>query len=293
MSKAPDLNYLRYFYYVAKLEGFTKAAQTLDVQQPVVSRAVMLLEKNLGCFLLERQKKKIVLTAEGKKLFEQCETIFKTLEKIPDLMENDSTTNESYVFSFVSSDSLSDGLLEKLIKKLKKDFPNVIFNHQSGSIKNYLEEINSGAIELGFFFNVPKLPAGLLKTKVIDLDFHYVIKKEVKQNKKIVDSFIATISTSHESPAELPLFKKYRSTHKDAHVTIISNSSTTRKSLVMSGLGASILPKFMITNELSKGTLIEVARPEKLALYIVERQGSYRTKLKTALIKVVSEIASQ
>lgn len=289
MSNSPDVNYLKYFYYVAKLEGFTKAAQILKVQQPVVSRAVKLLEESLGCRLLERQKKKIVLTHEGKKVFDQCELIFKTLDKIPEIIDSNHE-QDNYVFSFVSSDSLSHGLLEKLIKKLKKDFPNVIFHHQSGSIKNFLEDINSGAIEMGFFFNVPKLPAGLLKTKLVDLDFHYVVRKEDKADKKVINSFIATISTSHESPNELPLFKKYKSSIKDANVEIISNSSITRKSLVQNGLGATILPHFMVYQELNRGSFVTLLKPETLSLYIVERQGSYRTKLKAALIKVVMEI---
>jgi DNA-binding transcriptional LysR family regulator len=292
MKKQPDLNYLKYFYYVSKLEGFTKAATYLKVQQPVVSRAVKLLEKELGCFLIERQKKKLILTAEGKKVFAQCELIFSTLDNITDQLSHENE-KEEYVFSFVSSDSLSYGILEKMLSKLRKDFPNVIFQHQSGSIKNFLDEISDGNIELGFFFNVPKLPAGLVKSKLMGMDFHYVVKKEEKTNKKTMNSFIATISTTHETTDELPLFKRYREINKQANVSLISDSSMTRKSMVMNGLGVTILPHFLIKNELQKGSLVTLGKAEKLALYIVERQGSYRTKLKTHLISLVKEIAGE
>lgn len=289
MNKNPDLNYLKYFYYVAKLGGFTRAAVHLKVQQPVVSRAVKLLEKDLGCHLLERQKKRVILTHQGQKVFDQCETIFSSLDKIPDILQV-FEKEESYIFSFVSSDSLSYGILEKVILKLKKDYPNVIFQHQSGSITGFIEQILNGQIELGFFFNVPKLPTGLVKTKISPVEFHYVIKKSLHKNKEIQNSFIATISTSHESTDALPMFKKYKSQFRDAKVSIISNSSVTRRAMIMNGMGVTILPQFMIEADISAGDVEKLGTPEKLTLYVVERQVSYRTKLKSQLISLVKEI---
>ena len=281
-KQLPDLNYLKYFYFVAKLGGFTKAAVHLNVQQPVVSRAVKLLEKNLGCFLLERQKKRVILTSQGNKIFAQCETIFSTVEKIPDILQN-FDINESYIFSFVSSDSLSYGILEKVILELKKDFPNIIFQHQSGTIVGFIDEILNGNVEMGFFFNIPKLPTGLVKTKISPVDFHYVIKKNLAKSKEVQNSFIATISTSHESADDLPLFKKYKTQFKEAKVSLISNSSITRKAMIMNGMGVTILPQFMIEEDLKKSQLEILGLPEKLTLYVVERQLSYRTKLKSQL----------
>jgi DNA-binding transcriptional LysR family regulator len=289
MNNPPDLNYLKYFYYVAKLGGFTKAAVHLKVQQPVVSRAVKLLEKDLGCHLLERQKKRVILTHHGNKVYEQCETIFSSVEKIPDILQV-FEKNEDYIFSFVSSDSLSYGILEKVILELKKDFPNVIFQHQAGSITGFIDEILNGQIEMGFFFNIPKLPTGLLKTKISPVDFHYVIKKKLSKVKDIQNSFIATISTSHESADALPLFKKYKSQFKDAKVSIISNSSVTRKAMILNGMGVTILPQFMIEDDLSHSRIEILGNTEKLTLYVVERQLSYRTKLKSQLISLVKEI---
>ena len=56
-----DLNYLRYFYYVVKYNGFTRAGEKLLIQQPVISRAVKLLESQIGEKLIERQRKQVVL----------------------------------------------------------------------------------------------------------------------------------------------------------------------------------------------------------------------------------------
>lgn len=287
-SKTPDLNYLKYFYYVAKLGGFTKAATFLKVQQPVVSRAVKLLEQDLSCKLLERQKKNVILTPEGKQVFEQCESIFSSVEKIPELLQTFDQT-EHLVFSFVSSDSLSFGILEKVLREMKKDFPNIVFQHQSGSIISFIEDIRNGHIEMGFFFNIPKLPNGLIKTKLVPVDFHFVVKKTKHHQQELSNSFIATIGTTMK-PEDIPLLKRYRHFRKNAEVSMISNSSITRKSMVLAGLGVSVLPEFMISSELKSGQLESIGQPEKLTLYVVERQASYRTKLKSQLIEMVKQI---
>jgi len=287
-NRNPDLNYLKYFYYVAKLGGFTKAAAQLKVQQPVVSRAVKLLEQDLNCKLLERQKKNVILTVEGRKVFEQCEGIFNSVDKIPDLVQA-FDEGESFLFSFVSSDSLSFGILEKVLRELRKDFPNVIFQHQSGSITSFIDDITNGNIEMGFFFNIPKLPNGLVKTKLASVDFHFVAKKSKHHQMEAENSFIATIAST-QRPEDVPLLKKYKSIRKNAHVSIISNSSITRKSMVLAGLGVSLLPEFMVADELKHGHLDRIGLPEKFTLFVVERQASYRTKLKSQLIELVKQI---
>lgn len=75
-----DLNYLKYFYFVVKENGFTKAAEKLGVQQPVVSRAVKILEQEFKCHLLERQRKQVLLTSEGNEVYRYCQIIFNVLK---------------------------------------------------------------------------------------------------------------------------------------------------------------------------------------------------------------------
>ncbi len=282
-KKHPDLNYLHYFYTVVKHNGFTRAAEVLKVQQPVVSRAIKLLEEDLGQKLLERQKKKTILTIEGKKLFEMAEKIFREVELIRDVLSGESDLIQGK-FSLAGSDSLSFSLLKNLITGLSDAYPNLIFHHYAGSSTNYIASIQNGELDMGLFFNVPSLPQDLEKTKICDVDFCYVVKNESGLKSELKNSFIG----HHEAPEKLPLFKKYKTKHKDAKVVIVSNSSMVRKSMVENGLGMSVLPYFMVQNEIKKKELVEVCEREKLALYLIERQSSYRTALKRKVISLVT-----
>lgn len=64
-----DLRQLRVFTEIASLGSFTRAAERLHVAQPAVSIAIRKLEEELELTLLNRQDKRVTLTAEGESLF--------------------------------------------------------------------------------------------------------------------------------------------------------------------------------------------------------------------------------
>lgn len=55
-----------YFLEVAQKKSFTKAAQSLHISQPTLSKQIRLLEEELGCELFERKPRSVVLTDRGK-----------------------------------------------------------------------------------------------------------------------------------------------------------------------------------------------------------------------------------
>ena len=57
-----DLNLLRVFFYVAKTEKISKAAEILNVSQPAISQHIKTLEEQAGFKLFTRSKKGVKLT---------------------------------------------------------------------------------------------------------------------------------------------------------------------------------------------------------------------------------------
>lgn len=282
-----DLGYLKYFYYVVTEGGFTRAAEKLHVQQPVVSRAIKLLEEDLGTHLLERQKKRVILTPYGVFVYEQCLIIFNSISKIEDQLKN-SIRPQSLIVA--TSDSLSNLIIDTLFTVFKKENPSFKLNHHSGPAVNFLEQILCGEIDLGIFFNVPKLPRGLIKTEIAEVNFSYVIKQNLKDKKEFLNSYIASKTHGIAAAEDLPLFKKYLTFNKSAHISLISSSSQARKSSMLKGHGVTILPDFMIKDEIQKGTLVTLGKPEKLTLYLIERESSFRNQIKNRLVAELLKI---
>lgn len=69
------LDQLRYFQAVCKYDGVSRAAEILNISQPSVSNAIANLEKEFGVKLFTRQRKRILLTAEGRIMSELAEKL--------------------------------------------------------------------------------------------------------------------------------------------------------------------------------------------------------------------------
>ena len=66
---------LTIFYHTAKHLNTTKAAETLRLSQPAISKSIKELEKGLGITLFDREKGRLLLTPAGKYLLEQSEEL--------------------------------------------------------------------------------------------------------------------------------------------------------------------------------------------------------------------------
>ena len=67
-SRLPSLVALRCFEAAAQLENFSRAADALHLTHGAVSRAVRLLEEELGVALFERRSRRVFLTEDGRML---------------------------------------------------------------------------------------------------------------------------------------------------------------------------------------------------------------------------------
>lgn len=69
------------FLAVAELSSFTKAAQTLNLAQPVVSKSILSLEQTLGLILFLREKSTVRLTPAGRHFYTFWRTMVPMMEQ--------------------------------------------------------------------------------------------------------------------------------------------------------------------------------------------------------------------
>ena len=78
--KLPPLENLRIFEAVARLQGFTAAAESLALSHSAVSRRVSELESRLDVQLLHRTSRRVSLTPQGKILYEAAQEALRRIE---------------------------------------------------------------------------------------------------------------------------------------------------------------------------------------------------------------------
>lgn len=76
-----NLAQIHYFIAVAKHLNFTRAAQSLYVSQPSLSKQIAILEEKMGIQLFIRNKRKVELTEAGKVLYEELEGIVHQIDQ--------------------------------------------------------------------------------------------------------------------------------------------------------------------------------------------------------------------
>ena len=81
MIERLSLNSLKFFYYVARYDSVTIAAEKLFVTQGAVSKQLKNLEEALGHRLFIRDGKKLQLTEDGLTLFDCCEQVFPQIDQ--------------------------------------------------------------------------------------------------------------------------------------------------------------------------------------------------------------------
>ena len=74
------INQLRYFCVLAHIEHYGKAAEELYIAQPSLSRAISLLEEELGVELFSKQGRNVTLTHAGRVFLEYVEQSLSILE---------------------------------------------------------------------------------------------------------------------------------------------------------------------------------------------------------------------
>ena len=66
--KLPNLKHLSYLLALEKHQHFNKAAQACFISQSTLSSAILKLEQQLSCQLLERDHKSFIFTQHGKQV---------------------------------------------------------------------------------------------------------------------------------------------------------------------------------------------------------------------------------
>ena len=134
LQNKPNINihYLEAFYHVAKLGGFSAAADAMDVSKGLVSRHVRQLEISLNTQLFYRTTRFVKLTEAGEQLYDKAEHIFLLArEAEQDIL--DVTQDSSGTLRFTSPISMGERIIGGVLPKFQALCPNVniIFNFTS------------------------------------------------------------------------------------------------------------------------------------------------------------------
>ena len=107
-----NILHIKYAVEVAKLGSLSKAAETLLVAQPNISRSIKELEADIGISIFNRSAKGMVLTPEGEEFIGYAQSIIKEIEGVERLYRQGYAKKQKFSISVPRACYIADAFTE-------------------------------------------------------------------------------------------------------------------------------------------------------------------------------------
>ena len=285
-----NLSSYRIFYTVANTGNISKAAKELYISQPAISKSIQKLEESVGCKLFSRSSRGVVLTDEGKLLYEHVSEAFETLTMGEEKLKRSIELGVGHLKIGVSS-TLCKYLLLPYLKEFIRQNPHISISVSCQSTNDTLKLLEDNKIDIGLIGKPENL-------KNIHFDFLeeiediFVAAKDYLRNLKargIQKDHILQSST-------LMLLDKNNMTRQYIDDYLQENQIIIKDSIDISdmdllidfariGVGVACVIKNFVREDLENGTLMEIP----LGFPIHKREVGFAYKTTTKPSKSLAE----
>ncbi|MBP0591979.1 pca operon transcription factor PcaQ [Paraburkholderia sp. LEh10] len=138
--------HLQCFLAVAQFGGVQKAAESLSITQPAVSKTVAELEDILGVRLFERGRHGAVPTREGQLFMSHASACVSALRQGVDLLSR-AEGEAAATLDIGVLPTVATSLVPPVLRLFREQWPNAIMRFATGSNTELLERLKAGAIE--------------------------------------------------------------------------------------------------------------------------------------------------
>ena len=159
-----ELRHLVYFREVARQLHFRKAAETLAVAQPALSRAIAQLETALDADLLNRTRRGVEVTPAGKLLLERIEPLLRQLAAIPRDLAALAGGQVGHVRVAFTGLAMAT-VLPRILREFHKRHPGIKLELTESPTSAQLAALQAGDLACGFFH--PDAPTPGLRTRLL------------------------------------------------------------------------------------------------------------------------------
>lgn len=155
-----ELRHLVYFREVARQLHFRKAAESLAVAQPALSRTIAQLETALGIDLLNRSRRRVELTPAGKALLERIEPVLRGLAAVPGELQALAGGQVGHVRVAFTGLAMAT-VLPGILREFNRRYPGIRLELNESPTSAQLSALQASEIACGFFHPDTTHPPGL------------------------------------------------------------------------------------------------------------------------------------
>ena len=260
-----DISYdlLKVFKEVAYYESVSKAAQKLCVTQPSVTKSIKKLESQLNLNLFVREKKGLVLSDDGKRLYKYILDSINTLDNTLNFSKNINESNIG-VLKIGAGESVSKNILKKTIIEYKKLYPGITIELLNSSSEQLYHDMKYGRLDAVFINSTVVVNDSKYKYfKVLDIEDCFFTTKEYYKKIENVINLKSILSDSlivQNEKYDTRIFLNNICIKNNIQLkpTIEVDRHSLIVEFVLAGLGIGFATKQYINSYFDSGELVEI-----------------------------------
>src|ERR1043166_4213210 len=257
MNVPLDSRQVRAFCVLARTGSFTQAARELHLTQSGVSHSMKALERDIGCRLLDRLGKKVVLTQAGEQLLQHATKILQEMENAREAMAHLGKWGGGRL-RLGASTTACQHLIPPVLREFKESFPDHAITIEPGDTPELVSALLRHRVDLA-----------LEPEKEPQLEFHPLFTDELDFIVSALHPWAKSgrVERNEISRQNYILYNKrsvtfriveeyFRREDMVLNTVIELGSMEAIKELVKLGLGASILAPWIARKEIEEGSLV-------------------------------------
>ena len=278
-----NLSSYRIFYTVANTGNISKAAKELYISQPAISKSIQKLEENVGCKLFSRSSRGVVLTEEGKLLYDHVRSAFETLTAGEEQLKRSIELGIGHLKIGVSA-TLCKYMLLPYLKEFIRQNPHISISITCQSTNETLKLLEENKIDIGLVGKPDSL-------KNIHFDFLDEIEDDFVATKDYIRNLRARGIAKEDilSSSTLMLLDKNNMTRQyiddylqDNQIQISESIDISSMDLLIDfariGVGVACVIKSFVKDDIATGALVQI--PLGIPIHKREIGFAYKTTTK-------------
>ena len=248
---AMTFDQIKTFLWVARLGGFRKAADRLNLSQPAVSTRISNLEQELRAPLFERGSGELVLTKQGTLLLSYAEQMLFVEEEIKQRVANPSEAEG--LFRIGAAETIAQAWLPDFLKEFSEQYPRVNVDLTVDISLNLREELLERKLDLALLMG-PVSEFSVENVTLPSFDLHWyrsTTNPQTDLSKIPVISYSSKTRPYRELMSELsrmvgPKLRVYASASLSASLKMIA-----------AGIAVGPYPRALANDFLASGQIVE------------------------------------
>lgn len=265
-----DISTLEAFIAVARHRSFSKASTQLFVTQPAVSKRVAALEEELQVELFNRIARQISLTEAGEQLLPKAQELINQAEDMRRYSQN-LNSDVSGTLSVSISHHIGLHRMPPVLKRFNHLYQNAKLDIRFEDSEQAFNAVEQGDIEFAVITLPSELPDSLVVESAWHDDLHVVAAHEhglIRQGKsglKALAKFPAVLPSADTETYKV-IARQFEQQRLALNTQMTTNNLETLKMLAVAGIGWTVLPKIMLSDDL---VTISIGRPLSRRLGII------------------------